>query len=775
MPTSANDCVAGRDTCLKATLKELARIADDTAKSCSHDAIFARAYLRMTQTYGWSRDIPGYYQDVPFANHQDAVFAKYYTDAYYAYQSGDRASVPEAWRIAFDASRDKRVSGTGSLLLGMNAHINRDLPFVLAAVGLVAPDGSSRKPDYDAVEKWLYTATEPLLAEFAARFDPTADDANDPFGLSNLALFQLVSGVARDTPGATPRRWCRRRPRRRGPSSPRRSRPRPRTAAKTILAIAVLRPAAHVVRSPGPVVRRAPRRRAAAAVRLRHGEALRLLDAARVPDAATPTGSRVLSLGRRQELAVLRRTLGSARLVTLTGPGGIGKTTLARAAAADHERARREDTWAVDLADLVDPDLLGHSVAGAFGVLLPYGAAGAGDVAAAVADRAGLLVLDGCEAMLDAAVELVAVLLATAPRLRVLATSQRQLGVTGEVVVPVGPLAADEAQALFAARAAAALPSFRLTEDNAAAVASSARRSRGCRSPSSWRRPGSSCCRRRASSTGCADRQRLLAKGARDAPPRQRSLRASLEASNDLCTPDERLLWARLSVFTGGFPLEAAEAVCAGDGIDGGGRARPRRRAPGEVGARARGRRRVVRALPDAGVAARVRRRAADRGAAAGRAGPAPGVVRGPGPRRHGRVLRPRAGRVVPHPAPRARQPARGAPPRRRRPPARGAGPGDGDRAGAVLDGDRAAGRGPALAGARVGGATEGRRGHPGPRARDGGLDGDPAGRAGHRPARCWTRPRRCSPVAPPTTRPVPACSSRAPSRPAGVAAPPRR
>ena len=194
VPSSDNDCVAGRDTCLKATLKELARIADDTAKSCSHDAIFARAYLRMTQTYGWSRDIPGYYEDVPFANHQDAVFAKYYTDAYYAYQSGSRASVPEAWRIAFDASRDKQVSGTGSLLLGMNAHINRDLPFVLAAVGLVAPDGSSRKPDYDAVEKWLYTATEPLLAEFAARFDPTVDDGTDPFGLSNLALFQLVSG-----------------------------------------------------------------------------------------------------------------------------------------------------------------------------------------------------------------------------------------------------------------------------------------------------------------------------------------------------------------------------------------------------------------------------------------------------------------------------------------------------------------------------------------------------------------------------------------------------
>ena len=192
VPTSENDCVAGRDNCLKATLKELAAIADDTAKSCSHDAVFARAYLRMTQTYGWSRDIAGYYEDVPFANHQDAVFAKYYTDAYYGYRSG--ASVPEAWRIAFDASRDKRVSGSGSLLLGMNAHINRDLPFVLAGVGLVAPDGSSRKPDYDAVEKWLYTATAPLLAEIATRFDPVADDAGDPLGLSNLTTFQMVSG-----------------------------------------------------------------------------------------------------------------------------------------------------------------------------------------------------------------------------------------------------------------------------------------------------------------------------------------------------------------------------------------------------------------------------------------------------------------------------------------------------------------------------------------------------------------------------------------------------
>jgi predicted ATPase/DNA-binding CsgD family transcriptional regulator len=273
-------------------------------------------------------------------------------------------------------------------------------------------------------------------------------------------------------------------------------------------------------------------------------------------------------LGRRQELADLRRTLASARLVTLTGQSGIGKTCLAGAAAADYERARREDTWTVDLADLVDPDLLGHSVAGAFGIQLAYGAADAQDVAAAVADRAGLLVLDGCEAMLDATVRLVAVLLGSAPRLRVLATSRRALGVTGEVVVPLGPLAADDARALFAARAAAALPSFRLTEDNAAAIARLCEALEGVPLAVELAAARIPVLSPEGILDRLGDRQRLLSKGARDAPARQRSLRASLEASSELCTPEERLLWARLSVFTGGFPLEAAEAVCAGDDID---------------------------------------------------------------------------------------------------------------------------------------------------------------------------------------------------------------
>ena len=193
LPTSANDCVAGRKTCVIQTSKELNRVLQDTGRGCSHHAVFALAYTRMTQTYAWSRDEPGFYDDVPFANHQDAVFAKYYTDAWTSWRKGDRAAVPQAWRIAFDAAAAGTMTGTGDLLLGMNAHINRDLPFVLAAVGLVAPDGSSRKKDFDKVEKMLAAASEPLIAEAAQRFDPRMDDTADPLDLGYTGVMQLIS------------------------------------------------------------------------------------------------------------------------------------------------------------------------------------------------------------------------------------------------------------------------------------------------------------------------------------------------------------------------------------------------------------------------------------------------------------------------------------------------------------------------------------------------------------------------------------------------------
>jgi hypothetical protein len=194
VPSSENDCVAGRSNCLKATLREMSQIADGAAASCGHDAVFARAYLRMTQLYGYTRQIPGYYDDVASVNHLDAVFAKYYFDAYNGWKSGNRSSVPQSWLIALDAAKNKKVTGSGDLMLGMNAHINRDLAFVLAATGLIRPDGSSSKADYDAVEEWLYDATAPLMAEFATRFDPTMDDTNDPLGVGYWALFQMISG-----------------------------------------------------------------------------------------------------------------------------------------------------------------------------------------------------------------------------------------------------------------------------------------------------------------------------------------------------------------------------------------------------------------------------------------------------------------------------------------------------------------------------------------------------------------------------------------------------
>jgi len=193
VPTSANDCVAGRPACVKQTLQELNRILQESGKSCGDHAVFALAYTRITQTYAWSRELPGYYKDVPFANHQDAVFAKYYTDAWTNWRNGTRAAVPQAWLTAFDASAAGRVTGTGDLLLAMNAHINRDLPYVLASVGLVAPDGSSRKPDFDKVEDFLAKATEPMIAEAAQRFDPSMDDAHDPLDATYTLVMQVIS------------------------------------------------------------------------------------------------------------------------------------------------------------------------------------------------------------------------------------------------------------------------------------------------------------------------------------------------------------------------------------------------------------------------------------------------------------------------------------------------------------------------------------------------------------------------------------------------------
>ncbi len=193
-PTSANDCVAGRPNCVKATIKEMQRRFDPLAQSCSHQAVFAMAYLRTTQTYQWARDQDGYFNDTPWVNHEDAVFARYYFDAYDSWASGDRANVPQAWQIAFDAAAKRQVTGSGNLLLGMSAHVNRDLPYVLADIGITTPDGVTRKPDHDKVNQFLNAELQQLLAEAGARFDSGIyPNINTPYGVGYTALFQTLA------------------------------------------------------------------------------------------------------------------------------------------------------------------------------------------------------------------------------------------------------------------------------------------------------------------------------------------------------------------------------------------------------------------------------------------------------------------------------------------------------------------------------------------------------------------------------------------------------
>ena len=190
-PSSENECVAGRPACIDAAVKEMKRRFKPLGQSCGHNAIFALAYLRTTQTFRWASDQAGYFNDTPWVNHEAAVFARYYFDAYDSWAAGRRDQAPQAWLIAFDAAAGRRVTGSGDLMLGMSAHINRDLPMALAAIGIATPDGQTRKPDHDKVDQFLNTVIQPVLAEAVARFDPDVDIAT-PYGVGYTGLFQLV-------------------------------------------------------------------------------------------------------------------------------------------------------------------------------------------------------------------------------------------------------------------------------------------------------------------------------------------------------------------------------------------------------------------------------------------------------------------------------------------------------------------------------------------------------------------------------------------------------
>ncbi len=275
-------------------------------------------------------------------------------------------------------------------------------------------------------------------------------------------------------------------------------------------------------------------------------------------------------VGRETEAAELRRALESSRLVTVTGPGGVGKTRLASSVAADLTEVL-DGVWMAELASVTDPDDVAQAVAQTLGVFEPeppkmgHRSAGAhgGTVdrlAEALADRSTLLLLDNCEHVIGAAADLADRLLGECPGLRIAATSREPLAITGETVHPLGPLPVEAASRLFADRAAASRPGLDL---DPAAVAEICRRLDGL--PLAIELAAA---KLRALSLDqlaerLDDRFRLLTGGSRTALPRHQTLRAVVTWSWDLLDADERELAEAASVF-GGLTIEAAEWIGGG-------------------------------------------------------------------------------------------------------------------------------------------------------------------------------------------------------------------
>ncbi len=287
-------------------------------------------------------------------------------------------------------------------------------------------------------------------------------------------------------------------------------------------------------------------------------------------------------VGRRHEMAEVKRMLSASRLVTLTGVGGVGKTRLALRVAEDARRAFPDGVWLVELAALTDPALLAQSVSEALELRDHSSRPAVETLVDHLRDKQALILLDNCEQLVEDCARLTDRLLREAPRLRVLATSRQALGTAGEQTLAVPALALPDADGprlstaalaqcdavrLFVERAGAILPGFAVTEANRDAVERVCRQLDGLPLGIEL-----AAVRLRALSVQqlldrLDDRFRLLTQGSRAVLPRHRTLRALVDWSYDLCTDKEQLLWARISVFAGSLDLEAAEAVCGGDGI----------------------------------------------------------------------------------------------------------------------------------------------------------------------------------------------------------------
>jgi hypothetical protein len=172
--TAATPCPDGTTRCVTKTIKDMQARYDVLAPACDHSVIFSLSYLLTTQQYKIVTKDPTFFRDTPWVNREDWNFAKLYLNAMDAYRPHrTTAGVPQAWQIALDAAYDQSVTGSGDLLLGINAHVNRDLPFALYQMGLVAPDGTTRKPDHDKVNVMLRQVLPKVLDLESKRFDPT--------------------------------------------------------------------------------------------------------------------------------------------------------------------------------------------------------------------------------------------------------------------------------------------------------------------------------------------------------------------------------------------------------------------------------------------------------------------------------------------------------------------------------------------------------------------------------------------------------------------------
>ncbi|WP_459986114.1 helix-turn-helix transcriptional regulator [Nocardioides sp. AN3] len=278
-------------------------------------------------------------------------------------------------------------------------------------------------------------------------------------------------------------------------------------------------------------------------------------------------------IGRRRELALTRDALARSRLVTLTGIGGVGKTRLAMEVAGD-VATDFDDVRVVHLADVLESALLGHTLNIALGVREHSARWQLTTVSESLRGRHVLLVMDNCEHLAEHVGPFIDELLRACAGLSVLATSRQPLGVKGEVVVQVPPLSVSpdagpgagsvtpsEAVSLFLDRAAAAIPGLEIGPAEHAHIAELCRLLDGIPLAIELAAVRLRLLPLRELVARTGDRFRLLNQGSRTAPLRHQTLRASIDGTYELCSAKERLAWARLSIFAGGFSLEAAEAV----------------------------------------------------------------------------------------------------------------------------------------------------------------------------------------------------------------------